>query len=126
MTTFDPKKNVLTYGPYSFMAFQPEQVDFDKETMNYIRFRSMFEMPNWDGVENEEEVIIIEDPNDRLDKIASRMWGVDRRYMYWIIAARNNLDLPDVQLYKGLTLKIPSKNWIDSKLLPQARKMSVR
>lgn len=118
----DPRRNVLTATPYSFMNFMPEQLAFDKESQTLIRWRAMFEMPDWTGVEDEETTFIIESSDDRLDKIAARFWGSDRQSMYWIIAARNHLDLPDVQLYKGRKLKIPSKNWIDTKFLPQAQR----
>jgi hypothetical protein len=114
-----PRKNTLKARPYSFMNFMPEQLIYDKDTEQLVRFRMMFEMPNWDGVEEEERTYIVEDPNDRLDKMAARFWGIDRQELYWVIAARNNLDLPDVSIRKGTRLKIPSKNWIDSKLLAQ-------
>jgi hypothetical protein len=117
-----PKRNILKAGVFSMMNFMPEQLAYDKELGTLVRWRSMFEMPNWDGVEAEETTYIIDDPEDRLDKIAARFWGNDRMGLYWVIAARNNLDLPDVQLYKGKRLKIPSRGWIDTKMLPQAQK----
>jgi len=104
------------------MLFMPEQLVHDKESGDLIRFRAMFEMPNWDGVEEDEVTISIDDPDARLDKLAAQHWGSDRQELFWVIAARNNLDLPDVQLYKGRKLKIPSRAWIDNKLLPQAEK----
>lgn len=116
-----PPKKVLKASELSWMNFQPEQLIYDKEEGSLIRFRAMFEMPNWEGVEEGEITLVIENSTDRLDKIAARMWGPERQELYWVIAARNNLDLPDVQLYKGRKLKIPSKSWIDTKLLPQAQ-----
>ena len=103
------------------MNFMPEQLIYDKAEQGLVRFRAMFEMPSWDGVAEGEKTIVIEDPNDRLDKIAAREWGAERQELYWVIAARNHLDLPDVQLYKGKKLKIPSKAWVDTKLLPQSQ-----
>lgn len=122
MTEPIPRKNTLKARPYSFMNFMPEQLIYDKETDQLIRFRTMFYMPNWDGVEVEERTYIVEDPDDRLDKMAARFWGVDRQELYWVIAARNNLDLPDASIRKGTRLKIPSINWIDTKLLPQVNR----
>jgi hypothetical protein len=117
----NPKKNLLRASTFSYMNFMPEQLIYDKEKNNLIRFRSMFEMPNWDGVEIDEFSYIISGQNERLDKIAAKFWGIDRQELYWVIAARNNLDLPDVQLYQGRTIKIPSKSWIDTYLLPQTQ-----
>ncbi|MDD5510929.1 MAG: hypothetical protein PHI12_08965 [Dehalococcoidales bacterium] len=118
----NPRKNILKASPLSFMNFMPEQVVYDEETDSTIRFRAMFEMPSWDGVEESERTYLVEGPDERLDKIAAAAWGEERSEMYWIIAARNNLDLPDVQLYKGRKLKIPSRNWIDTKFLPQGNR----
>jgi hypothetical protein len=117
----NPRKNLLRSGPFSYMNFMPEELVYDKEVGSLIRFRSMFEMPNWNGVEEEEFTYIITGPDERLDKIAGKFWGSDRVELYWVIAARNSLDLPDVQLYKGRKIKIPSSNWIDTYLLPQSQ-----
>ena len=117
----NPKRNLLQAGPFSQMNFMPEQLVFDKESDGPVRFRATFEMPNWDGVEEDEFTYVVDGPDARLDKIAAAFWGIDRQELYWVIAARNNLDLPDVQLYKGKYLKIPSRNWIDTYLLPQAQ-----
>lgn len=118
----NPKKNMLRSGPFSPMPFMPEQLIYDKESGGPVRFRSMFEMPNWDGVEEDELTYVVDNDSARLDNIAEEAWGQERQPLYWVIAARNNLDLPDVQLYKGRVLKIPSKNWIETKLLPQSKR----
>lgn len=118
----NPKRNRLSASVQSWMNFMPEQLVFDKAEQGLVRFRAMFEMPNWDGVEAEEATIVVEGADERLDKIAARIYGAQNVELYWVIAARNNLDLPDVQLYKGMKLKIPSKNWIDTRLIPQAQK----
>ena len=122
MSEPNPSKNLLKSTPFSFMGFQPEQLIFDKEVDGLVRFRAMFEMPNWEGVEVEEFVYVIEGPDERLDKIAARFWGDEYQAMYWVIAARNHLDLPDVQLFKGKKLRIPSREWVETKFMPQAQK----
>lgn len=116
-----PRKNVLKASPFSFMNFMPEQYLFDMESDGLVRFRAMFEMPNWDGVEGGEVTYVIEDPNARLDRLAVQFWGEAKKELYWVLAARNGLDLPDVQLYKGRKIKVPSIEWIETKLLPQAQ-----
>jgi hypothetical protein len=117
----NPRRNLLKCSRYSFMNFMPEQLIYDKEAQGTIRFRAMFEMPSWEGVEESEITHVVDTANERLDKLAAQYWGFDRQEMYWVIAARNNLDLPDVQLYAGRKLKIPSKSWIDTYFLNQAR-----
>ena len=117
----NPKKRVLRAKAFSFMNFMPEELVYDKDRGCLVRFRTMFEMPSWEGVEEGEITHIVDGSDERLDKLAAKYWGFDRQELYWVIAARNELDLPDVQLYKGRRLKIPSKLWIDTKLLPQAQ-----
>lgn len=117
----NPRKNTLKARPYSFMNFMPEELIYDKESGGLVRFRRMFEMPNWAGVEDNEFTYIVESDNDRLDKMAYRFWGAERQEMYWVIAARNNLDLPDANIRKGTRLKIPSRAWLDEKFFPQAQ-----
>jgi hypothetical protein len=117
----NPRRNMLRSSRYSFMNFMPEQLVYDQEAQSTIRFRSMFEMPSWEGVEEDEITHVIDNANERLDKLAALYWGFDRQELYWVIAARNNLDLPDVQLYMGRKIKIPSKGWVDTYFLPQAR-----
>lgn len=117
----NPQKNRLKANLYSCMNFMPEELIFDKEVGSLVRFRTMFEMPNWNGVEEGETTYIVSGIDERLDTIAKRVWGVERQELYWVIAARNNLDLPDVQLYQGRKLKIPSIGWIDTRFLPQSQ-----
>ena len=116
----NPSKGRLRAGNYSWMNFMPEQLEYDKETESMVRFRGMFEMPNWDGVEDGEITHIVETEWERLDNLAAIYWGVDRQEMYWIIAARNNLDLYDVDLYRGRAIKIPSATWVDNKFFTQS------
>jgi hypothetical protein len=104
----------------------PEQLAYDKDAGGLVRWRAMFEMPNWEGVTEDEITHVIDSSSERLDKLAYRYWGEERQELYWVIAARNSLDLPDVELYEGRKIKIPSKQWIDNKFLPQMQKYRSR
>ena len=120
----DPKKNILLAGISSRMQFMREESIHDSEMDSYVRFRGSFIVPNWDGVEENEIEYVIDNDNERTDKLANLFYKDVA--LGWIIAIRNHLDLPDIQLYKGLRLKIPKKDWVDSVLLPQARKLRGR
>jgi len=101
------------------MKFMAEQLIFDKEKDSLVRFYGPFQMPNWDGVEDAEFEHVVEGTSERLEKIAATYY--DNRYeLWWVIAARNNMDLPDVNLYQGRRLKIPHPEWVDTVLLKQA------
>lgn len=115
-----PKKGLLSATSYSPMRFMAEQLIFDLERESLVRFRGPFQMPNWDGVEETELDYRVDSPWVRLDILASKYYS-GRVELWWVIAARNHLDLPDAQLYMGRRLKIPHEDWVDSILLPQAR-----
>ena len=115
-----PKIGLLRASAYSPMRFMAEQLVFDSEKESLVRFRGPFQMPNWDGVEDTELDYEVDGPWVRLDILANEYYS-GRVELMWVIAARNHLDLPDVQLYMGRRLKIPHEDWVDSVLLPQAR-----
>jgi hypothetical protein len=119
-----PRTNVLTAGVYSPMKFMQEELIFDVERDSLVRFRGMFIMPNWDGVEDNETDYEVENEWMRCDILAGRYYGDEK--LKWVIAARNSLDLPDVQLYKGRKMKIPNKDWVDEVLLPQFKTLVER
>jgi len=100
-----------------------EELKYDSELDTLIRFRGSFIMPNWDGVEDNELDYVVDSPWERLDNLAAKMWGEDKQELWWVIAARNNIDLPSVQLYKGKRLRIPNRQWVIDKLLPQFRQV---
>lgn len=110
-------KRVLTASGSSPMRFMDEEVIYDSEAGSPVRFRGMFEMPNWTGVEASETDHIVDSDWIRLDVLAGQYYK--RPELGWVIAARNHIDLPAVQLYKGLRLKIPGEAWVDRKLLTQ-------
>lgn len=108
---------VLTASAGSPMRFMAEEVIWDLECGSLVRFRAPFVMPNWDGVTENEDDYIVEDAWMRLDILGKRNYDDELRG--WVIAARNNLDLPDAQLYVGQRLKIPRREWVETKLLTQ-------
>lgn len=112
-----PRENLLTSPPNSSMQFMREYLVYDLEMESLVRFRGPFIMPNWSGVEDNEADYVVQDSWIALYHIAQEYYGDSN--LKWVIAARNNLDLPDVQLYKGKRLKIPNKDWVDEKLLTQ-------
>lgn len=116
-----PRKNTLTESTYSPMRFMREELVFDKESSSLVRFRGPFQMPDWTGVEDKEVDYVVENDWMRTDILAKRYYGYEE--LKWVINARNSLDLPDVQLYKGRKLKIPDREWVNTKLLPQYRTM---
>ena len=120
----EPRKNLLKAGVHSPMKFMQEELVFDLDRDSLVRFRGMFIMPDWTGVEDNETDYVVENEWMRTDILAFDEYGDEE--LKWVINARNHLDLPDVQLYKGRRLKIPNKDWVESKLLPQFNKLVER
>ena len=117
----NPKAEVLKSSKYSPMQYMKEYLIHDKERDGLVRFRGRFIMPDWSGVEEEEFDYIVKSPDVRLDIIANEYYGEPQ--LKWVIAARNKIDIPDVQLYKGRQLKIPARDWVERILLPQGIKL---
>jgi len=114
-----PRENLLSSQVGSQMQFMKEHLIFDSESESLVRFRGPFIMPNWAGVEDNEFEYVVENTWTTLYQLANTAY--DDPLMMWVIAARNHLDLPDAQVYKGQKLKIPSKDWVEGKLLQQGR-----
>jgi hypothetical protein len=119
-----PRENILKAGVHSPVKFMEEHLIFDKERDSLVRFRGPFLMPDWTGVEDNETDYIVENNWMRCDILAKQYYGDEM--LKWVIAARNSLDLPDVQLYKGRRLKIPNRDWVERELLPQYRTLVER
>lgn len=47
---------------------------------------------------------------DRLDRVAQQYYG--NSSLWWVIAARNDLDLPDVQMVPGRKIIIPDPEYV--------------
>lgn len=114
-----PSENLLTSKATSPMQFMKEYLIFDVERDSLVRFRGPFIMPDWTDVEDNESEYVVQESWTTLYQIANEAYG-DPLLMY-VVAARNHMDLPDAQLYKGQKLKVPNKEWVESKLLPQGR-----
>ena len=52
---------------------------------------------------------------DRLDRISQQYYG--NVSMWWVIAARNDLDLPDVQIIPGRKIIIPDPTYVITNLV---------
>lgn len=115
-----PNEKILTAGEMSPMRFQKEYLIHDSEIDSLVRFRGPFIMPNWSGVEENESDYVVENSWTRLDQVAAERYGKGKEELMWVIAARNGLDLPDAQLYKGKKLKVPNLDWVEDVLLKQA------
>jgi hypothetical protein len=117
----NPRQNLLKASPSSPMKFMQEELVYDPDVDGLVRFRNIFEMPKWDGVEDNEGEYEVDDSWIRLDILANRYYGDPT--LWWVIAARNHIDLPTAQLYRGRVLRIPSHDWVQTILLPQSLSM---
>ena len=45
---------------------------------------------------------------DRIDNLAKRFYGDDR--LHWVLMWANDFVAPEVEMYKGLTIRIPSRD----------------
>ena len=110
------KKIALIKRDYkSWTQFAQEYFLYDTEVSSKVRFLGAFEMPSFDDVINNEIEYEVDSSWVRLTHIANSMYGDEA--FWWVIAARNGLDLPDADLYEGMKLKIPTKSYVMTKFV---------
>jgi len=68
-----------------------------------ITFWGMMEPPQMDDSDGDIEHVVR--AGERLDALALRYYNDDR--LWWVIAIRNNMDLPDAQMVTGQTITVP-------------------
>ncbi len=73
-----------------------------------VAFLGFFEPPDIPDSENDIEHIVEE--RDRLDLLADKHYGEE--LLWWVIALRNNFDLPDVNLNAGDKIVIPDPDTV--------------
>lgn len=88
---------------------------YDSETAQYVRCFGMFEPPDLSGAAATETTIVIDNPEERLDKLAKKWLGDER--LWWVIALYNNFDLYEEDLYRGLRVNIPDRQWVQDNVI---------
>jgi len=114
-TKTEPRKKLIKPGVLSWMNYMVEEVVFDRDKMSFVRFLNRFVLPNFTGVEQDEFEYVCQSEWERLDKLAKTYYGDER--LWWVIAARNQMELPDASIYKGRLLKIPSSRFVFEKIV---------
>lgn len=100
----------------SWLTFCGEESIEDSDLDSEIRFFTPFEdpgdpTPEEQATEKEIEV----KSSTRLDVLAKKLYGDE--LLWWVLAWRNNLDLPDADLSPGMILVVPSANYVRNTLL---------
>lgn len=116
-----PRKKLIKPVIPSWMKYMIEEVVYDRDRSSFVRFMNRFVMPDFSGVEQDEREYVCVGEWERLDKIAHAYYGDER--LWWVIAARNNMELPDQSIYKGRVLKIPAPGFVSEKIIGQQDKV---
>lgn len=103
----------ITAAPFSWMRFGVlKQVDVlsgqDLLTPMTYTWYGLFQEPDLANRTGDIEYTLVD--GDRLDKLAQAYYGT--MALWWVIAARNNLDLPDIQIYGGVKVIIPDPAYV--------------
>jgi len=103
----------ITAAPFSWMRFSTlKQVDVlsgqDLLTPMTYSWYGLFQEPDLANRTGDIEYTLVD--GDRLDKLAQTYYGT--MALWWVIAARNNLDLPDIQIYGGVKIIIPDPAYV--------------
>jgi nucleoid-associated protein YgaU len=73
-----------------------------------VRYFDVFEAPKLES--SELDISYVLQSTDRLDKLAFRFYG--NSHLWWVIALKNDLDLPVVNLNAVDTIVIPNPNYV--------------
>lgn len=107
-------------GRYSWLNFcEPVSLYTVKGSINNKRrsdFWDLFVPPTIASTDS--DTIHIVAARERIENIAYRYYGSP--LLWWVIAERNNIDLPLAELRQGMRLVIPSKSVIDTILQPNS------
>jgi len=116
-----PRKKLIKPEVSSWLNYMVEEVVFDLDRSSFVRFLNRFVEPDFSGVEKDEREYVCQTEWERLDKIAYNYYGNEK--LWWVIAARNGMDLPDSSLYKGRLLKIPAPGFVSEKIIGNQQKV---
>jgi len=105
----------MQYPITSALRRAAEEWVYDSEGANYVRFLGPLPTVAFADVEGNELTVVIEDRSQRLDTLAQTYYADPA--LWWVIAARNELDLPDQDLYPGMTLYVPTLDYVRRKIL---------
>lgn len=75
-------------------------VDSDGQLVTFV---DRFEDVEWTAQEDDIEIVV--EDGDRLDLLAHKLYGSPR--LWWVLALRNQIDLPGTACYAGRVLKAP-------------------
>lgn len=103
----------------SHMKWMEEHAIYDSESEGEIRFFGLFEPPDLTGAADTETVMRVEDVNLRMDLLAYDIYGDVT--LWWFLAYYNGLDVPEAYLYRGMELRYPSKEWVQSNIVNKPR-----
>ncbi len=117
----EPRKKLIKPNVLSFMNYMQEEVIYDSVKVAHIRFLNRFVFPDFSGAEQDEFEYVVQSNWERLDKIAKKYYGDEK--LWWVIAARNGMELPDQSLYKGRKISLPSAAFVSAKIVGQQRKV---
>ena len=103
----------------SVLKWMEEHAVYDSERGAEVRFFGVFEAPDTTTASDGEMVIVVDNVYERMDSLAYKWLGDVT--LGWVIALYNGLDSPEEDLYRGMQLHIPSKQWVADNILLRQR-----
>jgi len=102
----------IKIGPSSPMKFMDLETAEIGETGVLVTFLGFFVPPEFP--ESDGDIDYTVQDRDRLDKLAQTHYQDEE--LFWVIAVRNNIDLPDAELYPGKKIVIPDPVLVRSRV----------
>lgn len=115
----DKDEKATPVSQTSTMKWMEEYSIYDEENAQFTRFFDAAELPDLSGAVDTEISVTINDPHERMDRMADKYLGDVR--LWWVIAAYNGFDSPEDNLYLGLEVKIPDRQWVQDNVITLPR-----
>lgn len=93
---------------FSWLKYATQEFIYDSDVGSSVLFFGMADLPTIEIKDSEIEYIV--EKKDRIDTIAHKFYG--NAALWWVIALRNEMGLPDEEIYEGARIVIPHPDYI--------------
>ena len=111
MATESTRPKIQTSRP-SWLRYCEATLAYDQVLKASVTFMQPAELPEIEVSDDDIDYMV--NAGDRSDKLAYKFYGDPA--LWWVIALRNQIDLPEVGLWKGRVIVIPSPQVVREKL----------
>lgn len=103
----------IRVGRFSWLRHCDQLTEFDEDVDSDVLFFDMADLPEIESQPDDIDYTV--QARDWIDMLAATFYGDS--LLWWVIAARNDLELPETELYRGRRIVIPSPRYVREVLI---------